>query len=124
MNDKVYLAIDLGAGSGRLLAGRTDLKNLDLEEVHRFENPGTNLPGGLVWNVVGLYREIIHGLKLAVARYGERIQSLGIDTWGVDFALTGWRRNVSAATGTPKCIKRRESCPSSSIPPISFSAKQ
>ena len=87
MNDKVYLAIDLGAGSGRLLAGRTDLKNLDLEEVHRFENPGTNLPGGLVWNVVGLYREIIHGLKLAVARYGERIQSLGIDTWGVDFAL-------------------------------------
>lgn len=87
MNDKVYLAIDLGAGSGRLLAGRTDLKHLDLEEVHRFENPGTNLPGGLVWNVVGLYREILYGLKLAVARYGERIQSLGIDTWGVDFAL-------------------------------------
>ena len=87
MSDKVYLAIDLGAGSGRLLAGHTDLRTLKLEEIHRFENPGTKLPGGLVWNVVGLYREILYGLKLAVSKYGSRIKSVGIDTWGVDFAL-------------------------------------
>ncbi|NNC90173.1 MAG: rhamnulokinase [Akkermansiaceae bacterium] len=84
---KVFLAVDLGAGSGRVLAGRTDFESLELEDVHRFENPATDLPGGLVWNPVGLHREILHGLRLAVRKYGDRIAALGIDTWGVDFAL-------------------------------------
>ncbi len=87
MKEKVYLAVDLGAGSGRVLAARTDLKSLELEDIHRFSNPGTDLPGGLVWNVLSLYREILHGLKLAVEKYGKDIAALGIDTWGVDFAL-------------------------------------
>jgi len=87
MKEKVYLAVDLGAGSGRVLAARTDLRTLELEDIHRFDNPGTNLPGGLVWNILSLYREILHGLSLAVERYGEDITALGIDTWGVDFAL-------------------------------------
>ena len=87
MKEQVYLAVDLGAGSGRVLAARTDLQTLELEDIHRFDNPGTDLPGGLVWNILSLYREILHGLSLAVERYGENITALGIDTWGVDFAL-------------------------------------
>ncbi len=87
MKEQVYLAVDLGAGSGRVLAAKTDLQTLELEDLHRFDNPGTDLPGGLVWNVLSLYREILHGLKLGVQKYGDTIAALGIDTWGVDFAL-------------------------------------
>lgn len=83
----VFLAIDLGAGSGRVIAGESDSKTLRLEEIHRFDNPGTDLPGGSFWNLIGLFREIQEGLRLAANRYGERIVAIGIDTWGVDFGL-------------------------------------
>lgn len=84
---KVFIAVDLGAGSGRVIAARTDFSKLELEEVHRFDNPGTDLPGGSFWNIVGLYREILEGLRRAVERHGENIVSIGIDTWGCDFGL-------------------------------------
>ena len=85
---QVHLAIDLGAGSGRVVAASTNyVDKLYLEEIHRFDNPGTDLPGGSFWNIIGLYREVLHGLRLAVDKFGERIQSLGIDTWGCDFGL-------------------------------------
>ena len=87
MKEKVFLAVDLGAGSGRVVAARTDFQTFELEDIHRFDNPGTDLPGGLVWNVLNLYREILQGLHLAVERHGNNIAALGIDTWGVDFAL-------------------------------------
>lgn len=87
MPKKVFLSIDLGAGSGRIIAAKTDFQHLYLEEVHRFGNPGTDLPGGSYWNVIGLYREILEGLRKAVATYGDRICSIGIDTWGCDFGL-------------------------------------
>src|SRR6056297_853735 len=83
----VFLAIDLGAGSGRVIAGESDSKILRLEEIHRFDNPGTDLPGGSFWNIVGLFREIQEGLRLAAERHGDRIVAIGIDTWGVDFGL-------------------------------------
>lgn len=83
----VHLAIDLGAGSGRVLAGILHENTLSLEEVHRFGNLGTELPGGFVWNIVQLYRDIINGLKIAVTKYGSDIKSAGIDTWGVDYGL-------------------------------------
>ena len=55
---QVHLAVDLGAGSGRVLAASTDYKEkLYLEEMHRFDNPGTDLPGGSYWNIIGLYRD-------------------------------------------------------------------
>jgi len=82
-----FIAIDLGAGSGRLIAGRTDDARLTLEEIHRFDNPGTDLPGGSFWNILGLFREIQEGLRIAAGRYGEDIVAIGIDTWGVDFGL-------------------------------------
>lgn len=84
---QTFIAVDLGAGSGRVIAATTDLSTLTLEEVHRFDNPGTDLPGGSFWNVIGLYREILEGLRRAVAQHGEKIVAIGIDTWGCDFGL-------------------------------------
>jgi rhamnulokinase len=84
---KVFIAVDLGAGSGRVIAAKTDFTTLELEEVHRFDNPGTDLPGGSFWNIIGLYREILEGLRRAVERHGDAIVSIGIDTWGCDFGL-------------------------------------
>ncbi|MEK7952085.1 rhamnulokinase [Luteolibacter soli] len=83
----VFLSIDLGAGSGRVIAGVSDLKTLQLEEIHRFDNPGTDLPGGSYWNIVGLFRDIVEGLRRAVEKYGKDIVAIGIDTWGCDFGL-------------------------------------
>jgi rhamnulokinase len=84
---KVFIAVDLGAGSGRVIAARTDFEKMEFEEMHRFDNPGTDLPGGAFWNIIGLYREILEGLRRAVERHGEAIVSIGIDTWGCDFGL-------------------------------------
>ena len=84
---KIFIAVDLGAGSGRVIAAITDMETLELEELHRFDNPGTDLPGGSFWNLLGLYREILEGLRRAVERYGDGIVSIGIDTWGCDFGF-------------------------------------
>ncbi|WP_367873469.1 rhamnulokinase family protein [Luteolibacter sp. Populi] len=83
----VFLAIDLGAGSGRVIAGIAREGKLELEEMHRFDNPGTDLPGGSHWNIVGLFRDILEGLRRGVKKYGSEIVSIGIDTWAVDFGL-------------------------------------
>lgn len=83
----VFLSIDLGAGSGRVIAGIHRDGTLSLEEVHRFDNPGTDLPGGSFWNIVGLFRDIQTGLQLAAEKYGDAIVSAGVDTWGCDFGL-------------------------------------
>jgi rhamnulokinase len=84
---KVFIAVDLGAGSGRVIAASTDFATMEFEEMHRFDNPGTDLPGGAFWNIIGLYREILEGLRRAVERHGDAIVSIGIDTWGCDFGL-------------------------------------
>ena len=70
-----------------MIAAKTDFSKLELEEIHRFDNPGTDLPGGSYWNIIGLYREILEGIRRAVERHGEKIVSIGIDTWGCDFGL-------------------------------------
>ncbi|MBM3863591.1 MAG: rhamnulokinase [Verrucomicrobia bacterium] len=87
MSEATFIAVDLGAGSGRVMAATTDLETLRLEEVHRFDNPGVDLPGGWFWNIHGLYLEILEGLRRAVAAHGRSIVSIGIDTWGCDHAL-------------------------------------
>lgn len=79
-----YVAIDLGAGSGRVMLARFDGQRLAVEELHRFQNPGVNLLGRLYWDALGLYREMLAGLGSAAS---SRPVSLGVDTWGVDFAL-------------------------------------
>jgi rhamnulokinase len=83
----VYLAIDLGAESGRVMAGLWNGKTIRLEEIHRFPNGPINLAGSLRWDVLRLWSEIQHGLGLAAKKYGKSIVSVGADTWGVDFVL-------------------------------------
>ena len=83
-----FFAVDLGATSGRTIVGTLDDSGLALREVTRFQNPIIRLRGHCYWDIYALYREIIEGLS-AVSREGIAIRSIGIDTWGVDFALIG-----------------------------------
>ena len=87
MAEKTYLAVDLGAESGRVMAGRFDGSHISLHEIHRFSNGPIRLGGTLRWNLTGLWSEIQNGLREANARYGSSISTVGVDTWGVDFVL-------------------------------------
>jgi rhamnulokinase len=84
---KVYLAVDLGAGSGRVLAGEFDGTRIELHELNRFDNTPVQLPSGWHWNITALYQSILEGLKIAAETYGDSVISIGIDTWGVDYGL-------------------------------------
>ena len=81
-----HLAFDLGATSGRAILGTFDGERLDLEEISRFPNPMVPIHGHLHWNIFALYEHILEGLRRAAQRK-ERFDSIGIDTWGVDFGL-------------------------------------
>lgn len=83
----VYLAIDIGAGSGRVMAGRFDGKKLAIEEVRRFPNEGVRLPSGWHWNVTQLFSDIKQGIAQACRQHGPAVVSLAVDTWGVDYGL-------------------------------------
>ena len=82
MGPKVYLAIDLGAESGRVVAGVFDGAGLRLEEVHRFANTPIRDEDGLHWNIDEMFYETKAGIKQTVDRYGDRIVSIGVDSWG------------------------------------------
>jgi rhamnulokinase len=86
-NEPVHLAIDVGASSGRVLAGSVSQSGFQLEEIHRFENGPVHLGKRLVWNLLSVWEEILQGLFLAANRFGDRICSVGADTWGVDYVL-------------------------------------
>lgn len=81
-----YLAVDMGASSGRLILGRLNNGKFELEEMHRFENGMIEKNGELCWDYQRLFLEIREGLKKCVEA-GKTPVSMGIDTWGVDFAL-------------------------------------
>ena len=87
-NQKLFFAVDLGATSGRTIIGSITDGKVDLEEVTRFPNNLIVQGGHYYWDIYALYNEIIRGLK-EVARRGLEIESIGIDTWGVDFVLIG-----------------------------------
>jgi rhamnulokinase len=87
MKDQCYLGVDLGAESGRVMAGLWNGKRMRLEELHRFPNGGVEIAGTLRWDVLRLWSEIQRGLAVAARTYGKAIRSVGVDTWGVDFAL-------------------------------------
>ena len=88
-NNKVFLAADLGASSGRVVAGLFDGQRLSLEEVHRFENGPVHATGRMYWDLLKQWTDVQEGLRAAAAKYGDRIASVGVDTWGVDFGLLG-----------------------------------
>jgi rhamnulokinase len=89
MSAKVMLAVDLGASSGRVVAGLFDGNKLTLEDGHRFENGGYFLADSMHWDVLNQWQNIVQGLRAAGQKYGQRVASVGVDTWGVDFGLLG-----------------------------------
>ncbi|MDW8396106.1 MAG: rhamnulokinase family protein [Anaerolineae bacterium] len=80
------LAVDLGAESGRVISAAFDGNKLILSEIHRFPNRPVRVRGHLHWNVLSLWDEVQSGLRKAASQL-EPIASVGVDTWGVDFAL-------------------------------------
>src|SRR5262245_32469539 len=87
MAERCYLGVDLGAESGRVVAGRFDGTRLRLEELHRFPNGAVHVAGTLRWDVLRLWSEIQAGLSKAAQAAGNAAISVGVDTWGVDYVL-------------------------------------
>jgi rhamnulokinase len=81
-----FLAIDLGAESGRAMLGRID-ERLILDEVHRFSNGPVRVGDHIHWDVLRLWTEIQNGLRIAAGNEAGSLAGIGVDTWGVDFGL-------------------------------------
>ena len=93
----LHIAIDLGASGGRVAIGWLEGAKLEVEILHRFPNGAVPIRGALHWDIVGLWREVLHGLRLAAARgreLGKPVSSLGVDSWAVDFALLNQRDEI------------------------------
>ena len=82
-----YIAVDLGAESGRVMLGLVSTDKLVLEEIHRFGNGPIEDSGTLRWDFNGLLSEIKTGIGKAAKGAGEQVRGIGIDSWGVDFGL-------------------------------------
>lgn len=89
MAERKFLAFDLGASSGRGLLGRFDGERLTLEEVHRFPNGPVPILDHLFWDVLRLWSEMKEALRQVARQEGPELDGIGVDTWGVDFALLG-----------------------------------
>ena len=85
MNQLRVAAVDLGATSGRVMAARVEPDALDLREVHRFPNGAVPVGSSLYWDVLGIHREVLAGLR-RIARSGP-LDGVGIDSWAVDYGL-------------------------------------
>jgi len=83
---KIYLAVDIGASSGRHIAGWLENGELQTEELYRFPNGVTELDGHLTWDIDALLGHVKQGIRVAKEKYSE-IESLSVDTWGVDYVL-------------------------------------
>jgi rhamnulokinase len=90
MEDSLYIAVDLGAGSGRVFLAGLGTGELLLEEVRRFRYPATESAGHLRWRLPKIFDEIRAGLRDAAERartIGRPVASIGVDSWGVDYGL-------------------------------------
>src|SRR3954453_18030173 len=84
-----YLAIDLGAESGRAILGGLFDGKLAIDELHRFPNTPIRDAGRLYWDTSRLWHEIRRGIEIAVSERRIALDGIGVDTWGVDFGLLG-----------------------------------
>ncbi len=84
---KILLGFDYGASSGRAMVAVWENNKLVLDEVHRFANEPVMTKEYFYWDTLRLFHELKEGIKKAKEKYGD-IDSIGIDTWGVDYALT------------------------------------
>lgn len=87
--DGKFLAIDFGAESGRALLGVIKDGKLELHEIHRFPNGAVRVLGHMHWDALRQFEEVKQGLHLALRETGGELDSIGVDTWGVDFGLLG-----------------------------------
>lgn len=101
-----YMAVDVGATSGRVMLASYDGAALALEEVGRFPNPMIPMSGHLFWDIPFIYNEILKALKI-VADKGVEVSSIGIDTWGCDFAFFG---SDGRLLGLPYCYRDPHTC--------------
>lgn len=96
-----YIAVDLGAESGRVCVVTLDDRGFALQESHRFANGGVQVGQSLHWDVLHLWQEIKRGLRMAADQYGA-IRSVAVDTWGIDFALLD---RAGKLVGNPHCYR-------------------
>lgn len=89
-----YLAIDIGASSGRHIVGWTENDRINTEEVYRFANGVKERDGRLVWDIDSLFDNVLKGIRAAFAKY-PKIRSLAVDTWGVDYVLLRGEENIA-----------------------------
>ena len=97
----IYLAIDFGGGSGRVLAGKLENGKLEMELIHRFPNRQIRLGNHVYWDFLALFEDMKTGLKMAGAK-GLKVDGIAIDTWGVDFGLIDKDGNL---LGNPVCYR-------------------
>ena len=90
---RYYLAIDIGASSGRHIVAWQEDDELKTEEIYRFPNGVETRDGHLIWDIQALYAHVKEGIRLAFARCGS-LESLSVDTWGVDYVLLDGDREI------------------------------
>jgi len=86
-NKHNYLALDLGAESGRAIVGTLADGKLAITETHRFVNTPVMMPNGLHWDVQSLWSELKSGISASVLKFAGTLEGIGVDAWGVDFGL-------------------------------------
>lgn len=97
-----FLAVDFGAGSGRVIAGRVVAGGrLEMEELYRFPNRQVRIGHHLYWDFPALFADMKEGLRRAASCYDD-VESIGIDTWGVDYGLVDKAGNLM---GNPLCYR-------------------
>lgn len=133
--EKSFLAFDLGATSGRTILGTIKDGKISIEELTRFPNQFIQINGHFHWNIFSLHEHLVAGLKACAAK-GCKVESIGIDTWGVDFAFIGSDDSVLGmpfayrdlhTTGAPeeffdKKISRREVYEATGIQVMNFNS--
>ncbi len=97
-----FIALDLGAESGRVVIGRLTANRLQLEDVYRFPNSSVRVLGSLHWDALRLFSEIKNGLAKVRHEHGRDFVSVGVDTWGIDYALLD---GSGALVGNPYCYR-------------------
>lgn len=97
----IYLAIDFGGGSGRVIAGKLENGKFEMELIHRFPNRQVRLGNHVYWDFLALFEDMKTGLKMAGAK-GLKVDGIAIDTWGVDFGLIDQDGNL---LGNPVCYR-------------------
>ena len=108
---KRYLAIDIGASSGRHIVGWRDGDGVKTEEVYRFPNSVCRQGGHLVWDTESLVSNVKRGVALAKEKY-DKIESLSVDTWGCDYVLLDGEREIAP------CYAYRDGRTDASIPKV------